>query len=349
MLGIVLNMILISTAVLALVSGIVFFLEEPDTAHVRNFTPLFGGAIFLICAGYSVMGLMPYTQYAFIPRIIGLFGIDIFLFLEFTFLTFELKTKLTIRYIICGFLALLIVFDLIIFGRPHTITYVRYNYHTSYENIGGGAFMYHYAYVCVVAFFMQTFGIQWYKSKKVHRDKRFSAQIMASNYVILLGALPDLFKGLGMEKYPTFLYSIAFAFVYFFFWVAVKQHLLFTPTVKNVCKDVFNSINVPILIFNLDGFISVFNPEAAQKLAIKEDGKPYLRNLFTISDIELMRLIARSKNGWCGQIQTKIKETGEDCTLNCVIRFDNVGEPFCIIGTVLPVSQEITDDKGEAI
>ncbi len=352
MLGIVFNMILISIAILALVSGICFYIEEPDTAHVRTFATLFGTAIFLICAGYSVMGFMPYVEYAFIPRLIGLFGIDVFLFLEFLFLTFELKTKIGVRTVICSILGLLILFDLLIFGRPGTISYIRYDYHTSYENIGGAAFLFHYVYVCVVAFFMQTFGIQWYKSKKVLRDKRFSAQIMASNYVILLAAFPDLFNGIFLEKYPTFSYSIAFAFVYFFYWVAVKRHLLFTPTVKNVSKDVFNSINVPILIFNLEGYISVFNPESANKFGIKEGQMPYIRDLFSISDIELMRLIARSKKGWCGQLQTKIKETGEECNLNCVIRFDNVGEPFCIIGTVLSLRQEITDTRdstGEAI
>ena len=62
-----------------------------------------------------------------------------------------------------------------------------------------------------------------------------------------------------------------------------------------------------------------------------------------------MRLITRSKGGWCGQVQTKIKETGEECTLDCVIRFDNVGDPFCIICTVLTFGQEFADNEGEAI
>ncbi len=349
MIGIVFNMILMSLAILALVSAICFYIEEPDSAHIRTFTPLFGTAIFLICGGYSIMGLMPYVEYAWLPRVIGFFGIDVFLFLEFTFLTVELKTKIGVRIIICGFLALYLFFDLIIFGRPDTINYVRYDYHTSYENIGGKAYIFHYTYVLVIAFCMQTFGIQWYRSKKAMRDKRFSAQIMASNYVILLAAFPDIFKGLFVTKYPTFPYCVSFSFVYFFYWIAVKRHLLFTPTVKNVCKEVFNSINVPLLIFDLDGIVNVFNPNAANKFGIKDGETPYIRNIFSITDVELMRLIARSKGGWCGQVQTKIKETGEECTLDCVIRFDNVGDPFCIICTVLTFGQEFADNEGEAI
>ena len=70
MLGIVFNLILASLAVLALAAGLSFFLQEPETGYLRGYILLFGVSVFFICAGYSIMALMPETEYAFIPRLV---------------------------------------------------------------------------------------------------------------------------------------------------------------------------------------------------------------------------------------------------------------------------------------
>ena len=93
MLGIVLNLILVSLAVLALAAGTSFYVQEREAGYVRGYTLLFSIAVFFICAGYGVMGFLPYVNYAFIPRLVGLYGIDVFLLIELSFLTIELKRK----------------------------------------------------------------------------------------------------------------------------------------------------------------------------------------------------------------------------------------------------------------
>ena len=333
MLGIILNLILVALGTLALSAGISFFVQERGAGYIRGYTLLFGAAAFLICAGYAVMGFLPDARRAFIPRLAGLYGIDVFLLMEVSFLTMELRKRQGFRAVIIGCFALYVLLDLIIFGRPSALNYVRYDFHTAFETVDTPSHLFHYGYILAVGITLMTLGVQWYKSKKVKRDRQFALELILANFVVLFAAIPDIFKGAFSQKYPTFTYSAAFAFVYFSYWVAVKHHLMFTPTVRNVSQEIFHSVDVPILIFDLDGNASLFNPCAENALRI--EGKPTLRSIFTLSDVETLRLLARAKRGEGGKIAAKVKATGAECTLSCAIRLDNAGEPFCIIGTVL--------------
>ncbi len=344
MLGIYLNVILSSLAVLALAVGISFYFTERDAGYIRGYTFLYGLAVFLTCGGYSVMGFMPNLKYAFIPRLFGLYGIDVFLLIELSFLTMELKRKQGLRAVIIGFFGLYILLDLLIFGKPDTLNYIRYDFHTSYENVGGGAFFFHYAYMMLICVVLLVHGIQWFKSKKVRRDKQFVLEIIVANFVLLLAAFPDMVRATFAVKYPTFPYCAAVSVVYFSYYFAVKQHILFMPTVKNVSREIFHSVDVPVIIFDMDGKVILYNSCAKTKLMIadvsRENSPLSLRSLFTLTDVETLRLLVKVRKGAGGQFETKIKTTGKECSLSIAVQFDKAFEPFCIIGTVLPVCRE---------
>ncbi len=344
MLGIYLNVILSSLAVLALAVGISFYFAERDAGYIRGYTFLFGLAVFLTCGGYSVMGFMPDLKYAFIPRLFGLYGIDVFLLIELSFLTKELKRRQGLRAVIIGFFGLYILLDLLIFGKPNTLNYIRYDFHTAYENVGGGPFLFHYAYMMIICIFLFVHGIQWFKSKKVKRDKQFVLEIIVANFVLLVAAIPDMFRANFAVKYPTFSYCVAVSIVFFSYYFAVKQHILFMPTVKNVSREIFHSVDVPVLIFDMEGNTTLFNSCAKAKLQIEGEGEKEnsknIRALFSLTDVETLRLLAKVKNGIGGQFETKIKSTGDKCTLSISVQQDNACEPFCIICTVLPVCME---------
>ena len=345
--GIYLNLILACLAVLALTAGISFFVSEKESGHTRIAMLCLGIDTFFICMGYAVMGFMPNVDYAYIPRLAGLCAIDIFLLIELAFLSVEVKFKQSIQIFVLGFFILYAVLDIIIFGRPSAIIYVRYDFHTAYENVpNGGAFAFHYSYVSAIAIALMIHGVHWYKGKKLKRDKQFVVELILANFVILFAAFPDMFKGAFSTEHPTFSYSVAFAAVCFSFWFAIKQHNLFSPTVKNVSREIFHSLNVPILIFDMDGIAHSFNSCAQKSLHITEGESPTLRTIFTLSDVETLHLLARAKNGGTLQKETKIKEKGKEkdketteksCTIHLTTKLDNVGEPFCIICTVLPV------------
>ncbi|MBQ8678210.1 MAG: hypothetical protein IJ530_00420 [Treponema sp.] len=335
MFGIILNVILFSIGFLALVTGIAFLLQERENGYTALYVFFFSVTVALTCIGYSIMGFMPNLDYAFIPRLVGLFGIDSFLIVELSFLLFELKRRRGIRMFILGFLLIYLFFDLLIFGNPSALSYIRYEWHTSYENTNKGAHLFHYIFISVMIVILLFHGIYWYKSKKIQRDKVFSLEIILSNFILLVAAIPDTLNLDFSHKYPTFGYSAATAVVFFSYWFSVKSHIKFTPTVKNVSQEVFTSVEVPVIIFDLEGKINLSNPCAKSMLQITEDADSYLRSLFSLSDVETLHLLTRAKNGWKGAVKTIIKASGQACNLHCTIKKDNLGETFCVIGTVL--------------
>lgn len=342
MLGIYLNVILSSLAVLALAVGISFYFTERDSGYIRGFTFFYSLAVFLTCGGYSLMGFMPVLKFAFIPRLFGLYGIDVFLLIELSFLTKELKRKQGFRAVLLGFFALYILLDVLIFGKPENLNYIRYDFHTAYENVGGGPFFFHYAYMMLMSLVLMIHGIQWFKSKKVRRDKQFVLEIIVANFVLLIAAIPDMFRASFAVKYPTFSYCAAVSFVFFSYYFAVKRHILFMPTVKNVSREVFHSVDVPVLILDMEGNSTLYNSCAKERLRIWDEKTDRnsnvthsLRSLFSLTDVETLRLLTKVRKGSGGLFETKIKATGEDCTLSMSVQFDNAFEPFCIICTVL--------------
>ncbi len=341
MLGIYLNLILASLGCLALCSGIMFYLQERDCGYIRTFTIIFGFFAFLIGVGYAIMGFTPNLDFAYIPRFFGLLGIDAFLLFELTFLFVELRTKLKYRTIILGFFGTYLLFDMIIFGQPAALTYVRYEFYTAYENKLLGPFFYHYIYVFLLIPVMLYFGIRWFKSKKTRRDKLFTLEVICANFVILFASVPDMFHSVFTSKYPTFGYSMSFLFVYFSWWIAIKRHIMFTPTVKNVSQEIFCSLDIPIIIFDMDGKTSLFNPCAQLSFKIEPNLPSSLRSLFTLTDVETMHFLAKSKKGIDSAVHTSVKATSTDCVLVSKVKFDNSNEPFCIICTVLLKTEEL--------
>ena len=367
MLGLYLNLLISSFAAIALVSGVSFFIQEKDSGYIRCYILFFGITTFLICQGYALTGLNPCLEYGFILRLIALYGIDVFLLLEFAFILLEIKTKSTLRMVLIGFFTLFLIFDLVIFGRPGVVSFTRYEYHTAFETIGRRSRIFHYTYITAITVSLISLASKWLNSKKAKRDKHFVLEIIIANFFILFSAIPDIFKNAFTFKYPTFGYSVAFAFVYFSLWLSTRQHISFSPTIKHVSEEIFYSIDVPILIFDFEGKINLYNPCAKEKIQIEEEKTPAageknwqrtagyqtpagkngaisspltLRSLFTLTDVEMLHLLSKMKNGNDEIIRTKIKSSGEECRLSCTVTYDNIDEPYCIIGRIISLDIE---------
>ena len=54
--------------------------------------------------------------------------------------------------------------------------------------------------------------------------------------------------------------------------------------------------------------------------------------------------LSKMKNGNDEIIRTKIKSSGEECRLSCTVTYDNIDEPYCIIGRI--ISRDI-ENKAE--
>ena len=334
MVGIFLNLLLVACGTLALATAISFFIHENESGYIRLYTLHFGSAIFLICIGYAIMAFTQDLNFAYIPRFFGLAGIDLFLIIELSFLIKELRIRNSIHSLILGCFILYFLFDMIIFGNKNALNYVRFETYTAYENTGDGKFVFHYLFILVLAFALLYFGIKWYKSKKIRRDKIFALEVIGVNFIVIFATIPDVMHTVFSAKYPTISYSLSLGLVYFSWWFACRWHITYRPNVKNVSRQVYDTLDIPILIFDMDGNVCIQNPCATKKFNIAEGTHPKLRDLFAFTDVETMLFLKNAREGIGEKTSVHMKTTNQLCVLTTNVQLDNAGEPFCIIGAV---------------
>jgi PAS domain-containing protein len=334
MIGIYLNLILIALAVSALICSVSFFASGSGIQQTRNYTLAIGISTFLINIGYSLMAFSADVTKAWIPRFIGLYGIDVFLLIELSFLLYDMKTKIGTHAIILGIFTVYALFDLIIHGSPNTFLYVRYdNLFTSYELQNRAHHYFHYSYITIIALTMFVIGVTWYRMQKTRHDKDFALRLILSNLIIILEALPDIVAKAFVTRHPSFFYCVGFSTVFFMWYISIIKQSYFVPTIKNTAAEVFGVVDVPILILDFDGKIRLFNPAAKRFLGINENTQ-CLRDILNISDVEMLRISAKARRGEKSERTTTTKDE-KVCVLKNYIKFDSALDPFCIIATVL--------------
>lgn len=340
MLGLYLNLLLLAIAAFELAFGIFFRVREKEKSYARTFIPFFTVFAVMVCGGYSIMGISPDTDNAFIPRFIGFSGIDALMLTELSFLLFDINIKKIVKYIVIGICSLFSIFDLIIYGNKDVCIFNRLEHYTIFETADKKAYLFHYAFLIVTSILLFVLFYFWYKSKTIKREKRFVNRIIMANCIVNLAILIDVAGSSFSEKYPAFFSCISSAFYYLIWMVAIHRKLSFSMTLENVSKGIFDTIQVPILIFSDDGKVSLYNPYAQKTLFITKTDSLYLRDLFSLSDVEELRLLAKTKRGENYQMKTAVKANGKSCLVKCSVEKDHSGEFFCVIGTVLDLEQE---------
>ncbi|MBQ4378539.1 MAG: hypothetical protein II821_05015 [Treponema sp.] len=340
MLGVYLNIILIAFAVLSISAGLLFFVQKTIPLYLRTFTLLLSVSAFLICGGYAIMGFTADINYAFIPRFFGLFGINTFLLLELAYLLGDMKIKKIFRYIPIIFFALFGFSDLLLHGSKTSFTYIRHDLYTTYEISSMAHHIFHCCYVVSIALLLLLLSLKSYKMIKIKRDKRLHLSVIFANLFVLLAAVPDLTGSAIFEKCPSFIFCLGFMFVFFIWYYQIKRRASFIPSIENVSKEIFNTIDVPILIFDMNGILSMCNPSAISALRIPIEKENNLREIFTLRDVAALHIIAKAKKGINGTQDSFIKETGVPCTINYFVKLDYTGEPFCLIITVMNQGKE---------
>lgn len=334
MFGLFVNIYLIIISMFVLTASYSFWISSSAPRYLRNFTFFLGLSIFLTCFNYALMGFMPKLEYAFIFRFIGLFGIEAFLILELLFLFYELKIPASIKYIFSGFILVYAFFDLLIYGNKKVLKFVRNDYYNSFQIIDKNCQIFHFIYLFVIAATLFSFAIIWYKKKTLEREKHISRSLILWNLFILIAAIPNFIKTDFFEKYPTFLYCTAFFFLFNVWIVTVKKRSYYMLSSKTISREVFDAIDIPVFIFDVNGKVNEKNTCAQREFNLSEQCDYGIRDLFSISDVELLRIIAKAKHGENSRINTTVKSNGKTCLLKFSAKLDFVGEPFCIITSV---------------
>ncbi|MCR5217214.1 hypothetical protein [Treponema sp.] len=343
MLGIYLNLVLIALAVLSLAAGISFCINASSPRYIRHYTLFFGIASALICGGYALMAFTPDTDKAWIPRLVGLYGVDVFLLMEFTFLMTDMKIPTSKKYFPSGAFGVYLILDMMIHGDKNTLAFIRDFGFTYYVPVNSSSHLFHYSYVTVIGITLFVCAIFWYRKASIRRDKLFIIKIVSANFLILFSAIPDIMGSRIDSCYRSVGYCTAFAIVFFMWWQAVSIQSEFTPTIKNISKDIFNTLDIPVFIFNLDQSVTVFNLQA-KKLLLDCDSQSVnecsLSDIFVMTDVEIMHLLARSRRGEDSFITVTSRLTQKKLNLKCTVKLDFTNEPYCVVGTISQLKEE---------
>ena len=284
------------------------------------------------------MGFTVNSSYAFIPRLVGYFGIDTFLILEIEYVLYEIQIKPILRHFYLGILIVYELFDMIICGPMNALIYIRTDYYTYYENANLTTHVFHYSFILTTAISLVTLAVLWYRKQTITREKNMIITISLSHVFVFISSVLDFANNKPLYNFRTFSFCAGIAFVFFVWYLCNRKTSMFIPSVENVSKEVFYTIDVPIIIFDLSGTIKVCNPAATNKFRAHdqniEEAKINIRDFFTFTDVESMHLLSKSKNAISSRYKTSIKSTKEECFLSCYVKLDYTGEPFCVIGTV---------------
>lgn len=342
MLGINLNLVLIIFATLALAAGLSFSLQRGGVLYLRIYTLIFATLLALMCGGYALMGFAP-VEIANLPRVVGLFGIDAFLVAEFSYLLFDMKIRPSLRPVLVSIGGVFMLLDMFVYGNKNVHLYMRHDGYTTFEIVRISPHIFHYVYIGVVIVTLCAFAFFWVRGMHLRRERVFAARVISANFFSLFAAIPHLLHNELSVKYPTFGFCAGFVLVFFIWYFSAKKQNSAVASVENVSREVFSMIDVPILIFDLAGVINLCNPAAERELHIdtsSESKLPLLRSVFAISDVELMRMAAKARRGDESRLSTSIIADGRKCSIQCSIKLDYTGEPFCIIGALTYLEQK---------
>ena len=340
MLGGILSLILFSLGLVSLAFALAFYFQKNGYLYTRIFTILIGSAVFLSCAGHSILALTADARLAFIPHLVGIFGIDTLLMLELTFLFYDMKTKPSLAAIPLALFAIFELLDISFHIAKNCYVYINLALYTTYELKNPFSFIFHYCYVATIGAVLFCVALRWHKSKALAREKNFTMRVIVANLLILFFDILNVAGISFFEQSPNFLYCASLTIVFFIWYKQVKKQASFVPSVQNVSKEVFYTIDVPILIFDMAGKLNLYNAAAGWRLNIDDKKENTLRDLFSLTDVDSLRLLAKAKRSFSGSLETSIRSTNEKCSASYFVKIDYIGEPFCMIMTVSPQAQE---------
>ena len=341
------NLFIIALAFFEFAWGISVFFQERKSAQLASIIPFFTVFSALICAGYALAGLFPDISKAFIPRIFGIWGWAGLLLSELALILYDLKAPKLVMYISIGIGDIWGITDMIIYGKRSACNYIRNDFYNMIEIADRSAHVFHYVFLGVTGAILLMLSIKWYKTKTMKRDRRFIVQIIFANIIVFFATLPDVFYTGSSYKYSTLSFCIALA-VFFFVWInALQKRISFSASAKDINEGIFSCIEIPVIIFSMEGIISLYNPAAKEKLALEKKEKLYIHDVLRISDVEEMRLFAKAKNGGKYELKALCYATQKMCLLKCRVKLDDTGEPYCIVGTIMAGTQDSNNENEE--
>ena len=314
----------------------------------RNTKGFFKYSVFLLALGsglcsigYSLMSMSPNLTWAYIFRVIGLLGIDIYIVAEIILITSCLNISRTAEIFIIWVTSFAALLDLVIYGNPGSNKFYRVEGYTIYVRDDPYRALFHYSYQLLIAVCLLTIGLVWAFNVKYKRDKKLVVFAFLSNFIFAASSIPDLF--FTMYDVPflhaSYCFGVSIAFAVFF--ISANDYMVFYITINSISKDIFSTLGTGLLVFDTNYHLNLSNDYANKLLGLdKEPHRIRLREIFDLKSGEPMRMFDKSMEGIAIDYRLTANVTGKVTLVNFSCKMDSNNQPMCYILVATDLTEE---------
>ena len=336
------NIIILMVGLTSVHLGVSFLRRE---RHTKGF---FKYAVFLLALGsglcslgYGLMSLTPNLQLAYIFRLLGLLGIDIYIIAEIILITSCLNMSRVAEYFIILVTTLAAILDLIIYGNPGANTFYRLENYTIYVRNDPYRHLFHYSYQIVIAFCLLLIGLVWAFHVKYRRDKELVFFAFVSNIIFALSSVPDFFLTMHEIPFLHAFYCIGVSVAFAVFYVSANDYMVFYITINSISKDIFSTLGTGLLVFDTNYHLNLTNEYAKKLLGLdKEPQRIRLREIFDLQPGEPLKMFEKSRDGIAIDYRLTANVTGKVTLVNFSCKMDRNNQPMCYILVATDLTEE---------
>ena len=336
------NIIILMVGLTSVHLGVSFLRRE---RHTKGF---FKYAVFLLALGsglcslgYGLMSLTPNLQLAYIFRLLGLLGIDIYIIAEIILITSCLNMSRVAEYFIILVTTLAAILDLIIYGNPGANTFYRLDNYTIYVRNDPYRHLFHYSYQIVIAFCLLLIGLVWAFHVKYRRDKELVFFAFVSNIIFALSSVPDFFLTMHEIPFLHAFYCIGVSVAFAVFYVSANDYMVFYITINSISKDIFSTLGTGLLVFDTNYHLNLTNEYAKKLLGLdKEPQRIRLREIFDLQPGEPLKMFEKSRDGIAIDYRLTAIVTRKVTLVNFSCKMDRNNQPMCYILVATDLTEE---------
>lgn len=314
----------------------------------RNTKGFFKYSVFLLalgnglsCMGYSLMSISPNLDHAYYFRVIGLIGIDIYIFAEIILVTSCLNISRVAEIFIILVSSMAIMLDIYIYGAPETNIFYRYDNYTIYLSNDPYRYLFHMSFLIVISISLISIGVFWALHVKYRRDKQLVFYAFVSNIIFAISSVPDFFITMHEVPFMHLLYCIGLFLAFIVFFVSANNYMVFYITVNSISRDIFSTLGAGLLVFDTNYHLNLSNDYADKLLGLDlEPERIRLKEIFQLESGEPLKMFRKSQEGIAIDYRLTANVTGKVTLVNFSCKMDKNNQPMCYILIATDLTEE---------
>ncbi|MCR4807355.1 MAG: response regulator [Lachnospiraceae bacterium] len=224
-------------------------------------------SIFVWDFGYGWMGLCHGSEFAYIPRAIGLIAVIVYICAVLSYLTILSGFPKKVTASVCTISCVLFFVSWWYMIQKDAVTFVETSWGYWYYSKKIPARYVETLAVGIALVFFYVILIRWNKNAEYKREKHLIKRFSWFGPLLVIGLILDTYIPL-LAGTPAIPGSVIFAFLSSMLLFNISQgYMAFGISESNVSGYVFREVNVPVIILDPKGYIELYNEQAGSSLA----------------------------------------------------------------------------------